>query len=161
MKFLWIVGGAGAALEVWAVLRARESRSEIRHTLRGFLLLGEAPEFDSEGLEVMPEQDFLRSASPAEHEVVLAVGSPRSRNRLATTFSDAGFGFATLVRHLKDSGFVLIDCQMPTDHLHSLGARAIARRESSSSAPRTSTRALETITFCAVSSSRSRPGRPR
>ncbi len=30
------------------------------------------------------------------------------------------FGFATLVRHLKDSGFVLIDCQMPTDHLHSL-----------------------------------------
>ena len=39
------------------------------------------------------------------------------------------FGFATLVRHLKDSGFVLIDCQMPTDHLHSLGARAIPRRE--------------------------------
>lgn len=37
------------------------------------------------------------------------------------------FGFATLVRHLKDSGFVLIDCQMPTDHLHSLGARAIPR----------------------------------
>ncbi len=39
------------------------------------------------------------------------------------------FGFATLVKHLKDSGFVLIDCQMPTDHLHSLGARAIPRRE--------------------------------
>ena len=39
------------------------------------------------------------------------------------------YGFATLVRHLKDSGFVLIDCQMPTDHLHSLGARAIPRRE--------------------------------
>jgi len=39
------------------------------------------------------------------------------------------FGFATLVRHLKASGFVLIDCQMPTDHLHSLGARAIPRDE--------------------------------
>ncbi len=39
------------------------------------------------------------------------------------------YGFATLVRHLKDSGFVLIDCQMPTDHLHSLGARAIPRSE--------------------------------
>jgi leucyl/phenylalanyl-tRNA--protein transferase len=39
------------------------------------------------------------------------------------------FGFAKLVEHLKDSGFVLIDCQMPTDHLHSLGARAIPRRE--------------------------------
>jgi leucyl/phenylalanyl-tRNA--protein transferase len=39
------------------------------------------------------------------------------------------YGFAMLVRHLKDSGFVLIDCQMPTDHLHSLGARAIPRTE--------------------------------
>ncbi|ROO08001.1 leucyl/phenylalanyl-tRNA--protein transferase [Pseudomonas fluorescens] len=39
------------------------------------------------------------------------------------------FGFATLVRHLQDSGFVLIDCQMPTDHLHSLGARAIPRQQ--------------------------------
>jgi leucyl/phenylalanyl-tRNA--protein transferase len=39
------------------------------------------------------------------------------------------YGFATLVRHLKDSEFVLIDCQMPTDHLHSLGARAIPRDE--------------------------------
>ncbi|NVZ64879.1 leucyl/phenylalanyl-tRNA--protein transferase [Pseudomonas gingeri] len=36
-------------------------------------------------------------------------------------------GFATLVNHLKAAGFVLIDCQMPTDHLHSLGARAIPR----------------------------------
>lgn len=38
------------------------------------------------------------------------------------------YGFATLVRHLKEAGFVLIDCQMPTDHLHSLGARAIPRK---------------------------------
>lgn len=38
-------------------------------------------------------------------------------------------GFATLVEHLRNAGFVLIDCQMPTDHLHSLGARAIARTE--------------------------------
>ncbi len=38
-------------------------------------------------------------------------------------------GFATLVRHLKNAGFVLIDCQMPTEHLHSLGARAIPRSE--------------------------------
>ena len=37
------------------------------------------------------------------------------------------FGFATLVQHLKAAGFVLIDCQMPTEHLHSLGAGAIAR----------------------------------
>ena len=38
-------------------------------------------------------------------------------------------GFATLVEHLRQAGFVLIDCQMPTDHLHSLGARAISRAE--------------------------------
>jgi leucyl/phenylalanyl-tRNA--protein transferase len=37
------------------------------------------------------------------------------------------FGFATLIKHLQQWGFVLIDCQMPTDHLHSLGARAIPR----------------------------------
>ena len=37
------------------------------------------------------------------------------------------FGFATLVRPLQAWGFVLIDCQMPTDHLQSLGARSIPR----------------------------------
>lgn len=38
-------------------------------------------------------------------------------------------GFVTLVEHLKAWGFVLVDCQMPTQHLHSFGARAIARRD--------------------------------
>lgn len=38
-------------------------------------------------------------------------------------------GFATLVEHLRKWGFVLIDCQMPTQHLHSFGARAISRLE--------------------------------
>jgi leucyl/phenylalanyl-tRNA--protein transferase len=37
-------------------------------------------------------------------------------------------GFATLVDHLKAWGFVLIDCQMPTQHLQSFGARSIARK---------------------------------
>lgn len=36
-------------------------------------------------------------------------------------------GFVTLARHLAASGFVLIDCQMPTRHLESLGAAAIPR----------------------------------
>jgi len=36
-------------------------------------------------------------------------------------------GFVSLVEHLQQAGFELIDCQMPTDHLHSLGARAIPR----------------------------------
>lgn len=38
-------------------------------------------------------------------------------------------GFATLVERLKVWGFVLIDCQMPTEHLLSLGARSIPRAE--------------------------------
>lgn len=38
-------------------------------------------------------------------------------------------GFVTLVERLKSWGFRLIDCQMPTQHLHSFGARAIARSE--------------------------------
>lgn len=38
-------------------------------------------------------------------------------------------GFVTLVEHLKGWGFVLIDCQMPTEHLLSLGAQTISRDE--------------------------------
>ncbi|MFV3414943.1 leucyl/phenylalanyl-tRNA--protein transferase [Pseudomonas nitroreducens] len=37
--------------------------------------------------------------------------------------------FVTLVQRLKAAGFVMIDCQMPTQHLHSFGARAISRGE--------------------------------
>lgn len=36
-------------------------------------------------------------------------------------------GFVTLVRQLQGWGFRLIDSQMPTQHLHSFGARAISR----------------------------------
>lgn len=36
-------------------------------------------------------------------------------------------GFVTLVGKLQEWGFTLIDCQMPTQHLHSFGARAISR----------------------------------
>ncbi|WP_298188981.1 leucyl/phenylalanyl-tRNA--protein transferase [uncultured Pseudomonas sp.] len=38
-------------------------------------------------------------------------------------------GFVTLVERLKSWGFVLIDCQMPTEHLLSLGAQSISRAE--------------------------------
>ncbi|UTW07896.1 leucyl/phenylalanyl-tRNA--protein transferase [Pseudomonas benzenivorans] len=38
-------------------------------------------------------------------------------------------GFATLVEHLQRWGFALIDCQMPTQHLQSFGARSISRTE--------------------------------
>lgn len=38
-------------------------------------------------------------------------------------------GFVTLVRQLQQWGFELIDCQMQTAHLLSLGARSIVRRD--------------------------------
>lgn len=38
-------------------------------------------------------------------------------------------GFATLVGKLREWNFALIDCQMPTQHLHSFGARAIPRQQ--------------------------------
>lgn len=38
-------------------------------------------------------------------------------------------GFVTLVRQLQQWDFVMIDCQMPTGHLQSLGARSIPRSE--------------------------------
>jgi leucyl/phenylalanyl-tRNA--protein transferase len=44
--------------------------------------------------------------------------------------SDASkVGFARLVERLIATGFVLIDCQMPTEHLGSLGAGAIRRAD--------------------------------
>ena len=38
-------------------------------------------------------------------------------------------GFATLVARLAAAGYVLIDCQVPTAHLASLGAFAVARND--------------------------------
>lgn len=37
-------------------------------------------------------------------------------------------GFVALVERLRDWGFKLIDCQMPTQHLESFGARGISRQ---------------------------------
>ncbi len=39
------------------------------------------------------------------------------------------FGVITLAKKLKEKKFRLIDCQQPTDHLVSLGARGIPRKE--------------------------------
>jgi leucyl/phenylalanyl-tRNA--protein transferase len=37
--------------------------------------------------------------------------------------------FIALAQHLQQLGYQLIDCQIPTDHLHSLGAYDITRKE--------------------------------
>ncbi len=37
--------------------------------------------------------------------------------------------FATLIRQLRKQGFALVDCQLPSDHLTSFGARLLPRSE--------------------------------
>jgi leucyl/phenylalanyl-tRNA--protein transferase len=39
------------------------------------------------------------------------------------------YAFIKFVEHLKNDGVELIDCQVYTEHLESLGARMIARTE--------------------------------
>ncbi|MFQ5447461.1 MAG: leucyl/phenylalanyl-tRNA--protein transferase [Saprospiraceae bacterium] len=60
----------------------------------------------------------------------IALGKCFFGESMFTKVSNASkFGFITLVRHLKQKGFELIDCQQQTKHLESLGARNIPRKE--------------------------------
>jgi sugar O-acyltransferase (sialic acid O-acetyltransferase NeuD family) len=89
---LWIAGGSGAALEVWAVAHA------LGRAVAGFLLpQGEALGFNPEGLAVREEPDFLDRADPKLDELVLAIGDPQLRSRAAARFVARDFAFATLV----------------------------------------------------------------
>ena len=91
MTRLWIVGGSGCALEVWAVARALEL------PVAGFVNLSPTVEFDPEGLAVRAETEFLASARPEQEVVTLAIGAPRIRARAAKAFAARGLGFRTLV----------------------------------------------------------------
>lgn len=94
MRDLWIAGGSGAALEAWAVAR---SMPEPGWRLRGFLVAKDGIDFDPEGLEVMAEDAFLDRTPAQGTLVVLALGEPRLRERVAARHAERGFGFATLV----------------------------------------------------------------
>jgi sugar O-acyltransferase (sialic acid O-acetyltransferase NeuD family) len=92
VKRLWIAGGAGAALEVWAVAHA------LGREVAGFVLLpDETLAFDPEGLAVREEPGFLRETDPKLDEPVLAIGNPLLRARAARKYAAMGFAFATLV----------------------------------------------------------------
>jgi len=96
MQDLWIVGGSGAALEVWAVARAMEAASPQSWKLRGFLVIDGSPEFDPEGLEVQDESAFLAAPSPSSTLIVVGLGEPSLREKVARTYASKGFDFATL-----------------------------------------------------------------
>lgn len=60
----------------------------------------------------------------------LAIGQLFFGESMFSRFDNASkIGFVTLTQHLQEWGFVLIDCQMPTQHLISLGAHSISRSE--------------------------------
>ena len=70
-----------------------------------------------------------------EHSLVgglygIAIGQLFFGESMFSRVSNASkVGFATLVSTLNSAGVGLIDCQMPTDHLLSLGAHSISRND--------------------------------
>ena len=97
MQDLWIVGGSGAALEVWAVARAMEASGPQPWKLRGFLVIEGGPEFDPEGLEVRNEAAFLATPPTSQALIVVGLGEPSLRQKVARTYATRGFQFATLI----------------------------------------------------------------
>ena len=58
----------------------------------------------------------------------IAIGQLFFGDSMCSRTSNASkVGFVTLVSALKAADFVLIDCQMPTTHLHNFGAQSISR----------------------------------
>ena len=58
----------------------------------------------------------------------LTIGKVFCGESMFTHVSDASkSAFAVLIKHLKEWGYEFIDCQVPTDHLKSLGAKEVSR----------------------------------
>jgi len=60
----------------------------------------------------------------------VSVGGVFCGESMFAKVSDASkAAFAVLIKHLRQCGYSFIDCQVPTDHLKSLGAKEISRKE--------------------------------
>jgi sugar O-acyltransferase (sialic acid O-acetyltransferase NeuD family) len=92
-KSLWIVGGSGAALQVWSVVRALKGATYVH---RGFVI-NESLKFDCEGLDVREENEFLENADPSSDLIVIGIGNPLIRQSLAQKFAQSGFRSPSLV----------------------------------------------------------------
>lgn len=80
------------------------------------------------------KQGYAHSVEVWQHDKLvgglygLAIGKLFFGESMFSRTSNASkVGFVTLVSALKAAGFMLIDCQMPTDHLSSFGAHNITR----------------------------------
>ena len=59
----------------------------------------------------------------------VVVGSVFCGESMFAKKSDASkAAYATLIQHLKKWGYDFIDCQVPTEHLKSLGAKEVSRK---------------------------------
>jgi len=97
MKDLWIVGSNGAALETWAVAKAMEDAAPQAWKVRGFLVLDDSLGFDPENLDIQDERAFLEAPPVDSTVVVLGLGDPALREKLARRYSAKGLTFATLI----------------------------------------------------------------
>jgi len=105
-----------------------------------------APRDDGEGTWITTEMraayarlaalGYAHSIETWQHDVLVgglygvAIGQMFFGESMFARVSDASkVAFVELVQHLRQWGFRMIDCQMPTAHLASLGARQIPRRE--------------------------------
>lgn len=60
----------------------------------------------------------------------VSVGRVFCGESMFANVSDASkVAFAVLIEHLKQWGFAFVDCQVPTEHLKSLGAKEVSRDE--------------------------------
>ena len=60
----------------------------------------------------------------------MAIGRCFCGESMFHTVTDASkLAFIALVQALKPLGYRMIDCQLPTEHLHSLGAKDISRSD--------------------------------
>jgi sugar O-acyltransferase (sialic acid O-acetyltransferase NeuD family) len=90
---LWIVGGGGAALQVWAVVNAIASDKYVH---RGFVVIDQ-PNFNVGNLAVRKETEFLSNADPQSDLVVIGIGDTRIREILGNKFSQARFKSPILI----------------------------------------------------------------
>jgi acetyltransferase EpsM len=93
---LWIVGASGAALQIWAVVKALGMHPGTGLTLRGFVLK-DPPRFELEGLLARDEAEFLAHADPTRDVALIGIGAPRIRESVAARLAARGIGAPILV----------------------------------------------------------------
>jgi len=130
-------------------LKKRMKRFEIRYDSffkEVISQCGEIPREGQEGSWIIPEiieaytvlhdMGYAHSIEAWQEDKLVgglygvAIGKIFFGESMFAKVSDASkVAFATLVQKLKDDGFSMIDCQISSPHLKSLGAREIAREE--------------------------------